>query len=405
MGGTSEHEIITHIHTEASAGEASALDRLVTEAIRSVLGPDYESRWKECFNTPADVCRSLRPAGTVSMVFLTDHVNEKYHRHNGEAVSLAAADPRVAVGAEVQTVWRGGHDEVFGAPEVLVYGRSEPSESAGRRFFGISQEDLDILFRECSVDETGRADILQVRDYCLLNGYAHALAHPFDGSRLPLPALLDVISSFRFVETVNGGFPADSSRRLSMFVSWFNKAAEGLIEESSLSSDLLRALARKARERGPIHPWGGSDAHAENHDRVVVVYRTEMEHPTAGDLFADMVGRGVSDLMAARIFTISGRPASPMRLLDDVARIAYQNVLNHMDLIRGAPRLLEVVSRLQAVTSGEIGQRRARKKALVRSFDETVGGEIRLGLRQARMQIWRRDRPPLGQTSLPDRRP
>jgi hypothetical protein len=103
-----EFEIITHIHTDASSGAASALDLLVTESIRSVLGPDYESRWKECFNRPEDLCATLRPMGPVSMVFLTDHINEKYHRHSPDALELAARDERVAVGAEIQTFYRDG---------------------------------------------------------------------------------------------------------------------------------------------------------------------------------------------------------------------------------------------------------------------------------------------------------
>jgi len=401
-----EFEIITHIHTDASSGAASALDLLVTESIRSVLGPDYESRWKECFNRPEDLCATLRPLGPVSMVFLTDHINEKYHRHSPDALALAARDPRVAVGAEIQTFHRDGEGRIFSAPEVIVYGRSEKTSSGDLNFFGVSQEDLDILFRECCVDETGRADIGQVRDYCILNGYAHALAHPFDGPQLALPLLLDVITEFKFVETVNGGFPADSSLRLSRFVSWYNKAASGLIDERGLSSPLLKAMHRKALARGPIHPWGGSDAHARNHDRVVVLYRTEEPDPTPGRLFGDMVEKSVEDLLSARTFFISGAPATAITLLDDLTRIAYQNVLSHLDLIKGGSQLLEFVARVRAVTSNEVRQRRLRKKKLIQDFDKTIGPELRLGLLQARRLLRRMETPdPFDSSGLPERIP
>jgi len=401
-----EFEIITHIHTDASSGAASALDLLVTDSIRSVLGPDYESRWQECFNRPADVCATLKPMGPVSMVFLTDHINEKYHRHSPDALALGSHDPRVAVGAEIQTFCRDEEGKICLAPEVLVYGRSEKTSSGDYRFFGVSQEDLDILFRECCVDETGRADIGQVRDYCILGGYAHALAHPFDGPELSLPLLLDVISEFKFVETVNGGFPADSSLRLSRFVSWYNKAASGLVDGRSLTSPLLAAMHRKALERGPIHPWGGSDAHARNHDRVVVLYRTDRPDPTPGRLFADMVEKSVEDLLRSRTFFISGAPATAITLLDDLTRIAYQNVLTHLDLIKGGSQLLEFVTRVRAITSNEVRQRRLRKKMLIQEFDETIGPELRLGLLDARRQLRRMETPDsLDPTGLPERMP
>lgn len=401
-----EFEIITHIHTDASSGAASVLDRLITEGSRTIFGPAYKSRWKECFNTPADVCSTLRPNGTVSMVFMTDHINENLYRLNREAIALASQDSRIAVGAEIQTYYRHEKENILRAPEILVYGRYEPNRAGDGSFYGLSQEDLDILFRECAIDATGRADIIMVRDYCILNGYAHALAHPFDGSQLGIPQLLDVITGFKFVETVNGGFPADSSKRLSRFISWYNKAADGLIPEEGLSSDLLRSMCRKAIALGPVHPWGGSDAHAQNHDRVVVLYRTEKDQPSPGDLFSDMVTKSVRELLALRTFSISGTPSSPIRLLDDVTRIAYQNVLSHMDLINDTPLLLELLAKLQRITKNEIRQRRSMKKMLIADFDKSIGREILLGLTQVRRQQWRRKLPDhVDPSYLPERIP
>jgi hypothetical protein len=401
-----EHAVITHIHTDASSGEASLLDPVVTGALRSVVGPEYMSRWKECFNKPEDLLAAMRPAGPVAVVFITDHVNERQYAVNEEAVGLASKDPRIAVGAEIQTSMRTADGRMLRAPEVLVYGRVEKSSHKGVHFYGVSEEDLDVLFGECPVDETGKIDPILVRDYCILGGYAHALAHPFDGSELGLEQLLELITEFKFVETVNGGFPADSSRRLSMFISWYNKAAEGLIGGQNLRSPLLRRLCAKAARTGPIHPGGGSDAHAANHDRVVILYRTDTENPTAGDFISDMVGRSVRDLIAARTFAIMGAPASKISLLDDVMRISYQNMLDHMDIIRGGARLLDVIAKLQEVTAGELMARRRARKLLLQEFDALIGEEVRLGLAEVR-----RNRPllssegPIDPSRLPERMP
>jgi hypothetical protein len=179
-----------------------------------------------------------------------------------------------------------------------------------------------------------------------------------------------------------------------------------LIPDRTLRSDLLRAICRRARENGPVHPWGGSDAHALNHDRVVVLYRTEKQDPEPKDLFGDMVTRDVRDLASGRVFLILGSPATPITLLDDVARICYRNVLNHIDLIKDTTKLLEVIAKIRAVTTNEIARRRRRKKSLIRDFDRTVGEEIRLGLSHARKQLWRLDLAgPLDPSTLPERIP
>ena len=51
---------ITHIHTEASNGEASELDDLISGTIRSLLGQDTPARWSECFTTVDDLLHFLR---------------------------------------------------------------------------------------------------------------------------------------------------------------------------------------------------------------------------------------------------------------------------------------------------------------------------------------------------------
>jgi len=380
-----EHEVITHIHTEASSGEASSLDPLIGAALREVFGPGYDGRWQECFATPADLAALLAPPeGTVGLLFMTDHVNEKAHALHPDAVALASRDGRLGASVEMQTWTRDAGGRVLRAPEVLIYGRTEKSCQGGRFFFGVSGEDLEIIFRECSIDGTGRADLYLVRDYCILNGYAHALAHPFDGSQLALPDLLEAVTSFKFVETVNGGFPADSSLRLSSFVSWYNKAAAGILPAGQERSPLLRRLRAKAERTGPLHPWGGSDAHAGGHDRVVMLWRTRAERPTAGDFIADMVERSARELLAGRTFAIRGAPATPISLLDDVTRICLRNIQSHWDAIRGNPVLIDILARIRAITASELMRRRRERKLLLREFDREAGDEIGLALAQAR---------------------
>jgi hypothetical protein len=119
-----------------------------------------------------------------------------------------------------------------------------------------------------------------------------------------------------------------------------------------------------------------------------------------------MVGRSVVDLLRAKTFFISGTPATAMTLLDDLTRIAYQNVLSHLDLVRDGAQLLEMVAKVRAVTSSEVRQRRLRKKALIQEFDETLGPELRLGLLTARRQLRRMETPdPLDAGGLPERIP
>ena len=402
-----EHDVITHIHTEASCGEASMLDPVISGAIRQVLGPDYNSRWQECIITPGQLACLLAPAGPVKILFMTDHVNEKSHRLNPKAISVASKDPRIGLGVEIQTWYRDKDGNVLLAPEILIYGQAEQCRDSGGSRFGITQEDLDILFDECSLDAAGKADNRLVRDYCILNGYAHALAHPFDGSELGLPELLDVITDFKFVETVNGGFPADSSVRLSSFVSWYNKAADGLLPASDARSDLLKTMHKKALETGPIHPLGGSDAHARNHDRVVVRYKSPREKPTAGDFISDMVRRGPRELLAERIFSIDGAPATKISLLDDVVTIAYRNILSHRNLYTKRSHVFEVIAKTREITVKELMDRRIRRKELIRTFDESIRVDIKTSLARARKLLQRKtgEETPTKGLPLPERIP
>ncbi len=402
-----EHDVITHIHTEASCGEASVLDPVISGALRQVIGPDYDGRWQECINTPEQLAGELAPAGPVKILFMTDHVNEKSHRLNPRAISVATKDPRIGLGVEILTWHRDEDGNIVRAPEILIYGRADQCRGREGSRFGITQEDLDILFDECSLDDAGKADIRLVRDYCILNGYAHALAHPFDGSELTLPRLLDIITDFKFVETVNGGFPADSSVRLSSFVSWYNKAADGLLPAGDARSDLLNKMHAKALETGPIHPLGGSDAHARNHDRVVVRYKSPKKMPTAGDFISDMVRLSPRELLAGRIFSIDGAPATKISLLDDVVTIAYRNILSHRDLYKNRSQLFEVIAKTREITARELMDRRVRRKELIRNFDETIRVDIMTSLAKARKKLRRKKKKetPAKGPPLPERVP
>ena len=375
-----EHRVITHIHTDASSGEASLLDPLISTGIKNVLGEDVEIEWKECFNKPSELANLLKPESGISIVFITDHMNHKRHLLNTEAVEIASKEPRFAVGAEIQTVMLSEDGHVLQAPEVLVYGREEEAEFAKKKYCGISQEDLDILFNECAIDREGRVDTISVRDYLLLRGYAHVLAHPFDGSHLGLEELLDLITEFRFVETVNGGFPEDTSTRLSLFISWYNFASRGLLHPRNFNSPILKKLCIKALRTGPIHPWGGSDAHASHKDRVTIIYKTDKKYPHAKDFIKDMVNLKVSELLLKKYFKIEGAPATKLSLLDDVIRIAYRNLLENIDVIRRKGKLIEILSGVQRLATMELMSRRKARKKLIREFDTKIGEEIKQSL-------------------------
>ncbi|RME21550.1 MAG: hypothetical protein D6806_14495, partial [Deltaproteobacteria bacterium] len=81
-----------------------------------------------------------------------------------------------------------------------------------------------------------------------------------------------------------------STRILEDFISFQNRIVCGwrLDEQTAERFPLARLLQQRIIDQGRsmLHPWGGSDSHHRNYERVVVRFLAHTPEPTAGDLFA-----------------------------------------------------------------------------------------------------------------------
>ncbi|NMC69135.1 MAG: hypothetical protein GYA57_03585 [Myxococcales bacterium] len=372
MGQRYPVRTIAHVHTEASNGLASEMDEMIGGAIREALGQDTRVTWSECF-TPVSRLAGLlgdpHDPEAIGLITVTDHMNHRSHRLPEALLQAAAADHRLAAGAEIACVERDTDGEYRKAPEVLVYGGPEPVEGPFGRYYGLAQAQIDELFAECRAPGLPRVRTTRVLQFCRERNLACALAHPFDGHFLSLEATLDVISRGRFVETVNGGFPAASTRFLEDFIGFQNRVASGwrLDGASALRWPLARRMAERilAERRPPLHPWGGSDAHSHDFDRVTVRFLADRPVPTAGDLFRAMLERPVEALLVDGTFQIQGRPGTALSVLDDVVRIVIRNLWRNRNEIGGLRAASRTIRGARRVVSEELARRDRRQADLL----------------------------------------
>jgi len=324
---------ITHIHTAASNGAASEMDPVIGTAMKQVLGEDNPARWSECFTRVERLARLLDhpwQEPPVGIIAITDHQNPRSHTLPDDLLRAAANEPRLAACGELACIDQDVDGEYRNAPEVLVYGSGDPVDGPYGPHYGISQALLDEIFDVCRVPGRREIQTSRVVDFCAERGLACALAHPFDGHQLSLEACFDLISRARFVETVNGGFPAVSTRIMQDLVAFQNRLVAGwrVAPETAIRYPLVRRLAERIVEdqRGALHPWGGSDSHSHAFDRVTMRFLAHRPDPTAGDFFRAMLERSVEDLLLDGTFGVQGRPGSAMSVLDDVVRIVARNM-------------------------------------------------------------------------------
>lgn len=365
---------ITHIHTEASNGDASELDGMIGGAIRYVLGDDTPARWSECFTRPdqlIDLLNQKRARQPVGLITVTDHMNVRSHRLRDSLLLAAARDPRLAACAEITCVERDTDGVFRRAPEVLVYGGPRPVEGPFGRHFGLSQEIIDDIFKNCRAPGMDEVRASLVLDHCAARGLACALAHPFDGHKLSLEATLDLISRGRFVETVNGGFPAVSTRILEDLISFQNRIVSGwrLRPETAVRYPLARKLQEKIIDQGRsmLIAWGGSDAHLRRFSRVVVRFLSYKPRPVAGDLFSAMLNKEPIDHILDGTFSVQGRPGTMLSVVADVVPIVLLNIWRNRPYILDTPRhVLAVFYQAQKLVREELGRRAQRQEGLVR---------------------------------------
>ncbi len=365
---------VTHIHTEASNGEAPEMDGMIGGAIRALLGEDTPARWSECFTRPGQLVEFLnqkRNRPPVGIMTVTDHMNVRSHRLPDALLQAAAREPRLAACAEITTVERDTDGVFRRAPEVLVYGSARPVEGPYGRHFGLSQETIDDIFKNCRAPGMEEVRASLVLDHCTARGLACALAHPFDGHKLSLEATLDLISRGRYDETVNGGFPAVSTRILEDLISFQNRIVSGwrLRAETASRYPLARRLQEKIIDQGRsmLIAWGGSDAHLRRFSRVVVRFLSYKPRPVAGDLFSAMLYKEPIDHILDGTFSVQGRPGTLFSVLSDVVPIVLMNIWHNRPYMLDTPgHLSQVLFQAQKLVREELGRRAQRQESLVR---------------------------------------
>jgi len=389
-----------HVHTEASNGPASDMDVLISGAIHSILGPDTQVSWRECFTTVSRLVELLDdPSGDppVGLLATTDHVTAAHHRLSDDALRAAARDPRLAVCAEVWCEEQDLDGVYRKAPEVLVYGGPELVDGPYGPHFGLSQELLDELFETCGAPGHPNAQTSRVLRFCAERGLACALAHPFDGHALSLEATFDVISRAKFVETVNGGFPAASTRVLEDLIAFQNRIVEGghLGAVEALRYPAARRFVDRivSEGRALLHPWGGSDAHSHAFARVTVRFLADRPSPTMGDLFRAMLERSVGSLLLDGTFRLCGRPGSAWSVTDDIVRIVLRNIWWIGKKFGGPLAFARVVRRTRVVVADELARRAKRQAELNRDVERDFDfGRLLPAMRPMVASVSRRDR-------------
>jgi hypothetical protein len=369
---------ITHIHTEASNGSASEMDEMISAGIREALGQDTPVRWSECFTKPDRLVKLLnnrRNKPPIGIITSTDHMNVRSHTLRDSLLRAAAAEPRLATCAEITTVEK-DIDGVFRrAPEILVYGSHEKVPGPFGEHYGLSQEIIDDIFTNCLVPGRDEVRTSLVMEHCKALDLAYVMAHPFDGHFLSLEATLDLISQAKYIETVNGGFPSVSTRVLEDLVSFQNRVVSGwrLSARMSKRYPVARRLEEKiiSQGRSMLHPWGGSDAHSHNFDRVVMRFLAHRPDPTPGDMFAAMSRKEVLDHLIDGTFSVRGRPGSTLSVVDDIVRVVWRNFWHNRPYILDRPgHLLSMTLQAKKIVPEELKRRAERQAGLVEEAAE-----------------------------------
>ncbi|MBW1808742.1 MAG: hypothetical protein JRJ19_11015 [Deltaproteobacteria bacterium] len=392
---------ITHIHTEGSNGESSEMDEMNSACLREVLGQDTPARWAECFTTVdrlVKLLNSKRHRPRVGIITVTDHMNVRSHTLPDTLLKAAATEPRLAACAEITTVEK-DIDGVFRrAPEVLVYGGPHKVPGPFGEHYGLSQEIVDDIFANCRVPGLQEVRTSLIIGHCAALGLACALAHPFDGHFLSLEATLNLISQGQYIETVNGGFPAISTRILEDLVSFQNRVVSGwrMSAETAQFYPLAKRLEDKiiAQGRSMLHPWGGSDAHSHNFARVVMRFLSFRPDSTPGDMFEAMLRKDVMDHLIDGTFSVQGRPGSVMSVVDDITRIVWRNLWHNRPYMLDTPgHAYGMVMKTQKVVRQELARRAKHQEGLVyqatKNFDSNrILADLvpphRLDIREAR---------------------
>lgn len=373
------------------------MDDLIRGAVERVTGESAEAfDWSESLTTADEIERVLHGADGrpgVDVIFVTDHVNETVTEIDRDLVALASSEPRVALGAEIQTVLESplGSGTYLDAPEVLMYGSPDRVRSPGGWHYGVSAETLADIQKQCRPAGARRIELHRVLAYCRENRIAHAISHPLDGHFVELPQVLRAISSSRFIEAVNGGYGSDSTRRLMRYIELHNAAAavraavsEGAPLEpeadsaEAISLWLVERLQAEAalgdHVADGIIPWGGSDAHLGRYDRVCMMYRPPANATTPGipEMVADMLDTPAAELLADRVFEIEGRGNGLASVIGEVMQLIVINARRNASTFRGARRFARLLALAPYLAMEEILRGRRAQTRLGTLLDDVL---------------------------------
>lgn len=373
------------------------MDGLIRGAVERVTGEsaaDFD--WSESLTTADELARILhgdagRPG--VDLIFVTDHVNETVTELDADLVALASGEPRIALGAEIQTVLEcpAGSARYLEAPEVLLYGAADRVRSPGGWHYGISAEVLADIQNTCRPDGAPRIELHRVLDYCRTNGIAHAISHPLDGHFVDLPQVLRAISAARFIEVVNGGYGSHSERRLGQFVELHNRlvgardnATSGAASEpdpsdaATIAGWLVERLSAGTRKddyvSDGIVPWGGSDAHLGRYDRVCMMYRPPagVAEPGIPEMVRDMVETPAAELLRDQVFEIEGRGNGLASIVGEVMKLVVINARRNARTFRGLRRFSRLLALAPYLAVEEILRGRRAQAELGDILDEVL---------------------------------
>lgn len=325
--------VITHLHSKASNGPASALDETVKLILSDVFGevpPDLI--WRECFTDVDDlreIISGVRTKKKIDILFLTDHMSSRHNRLAEQFVQFAAEDRRIGIGCEVQTVrFSRKHDKFLISPEVLLYGDGQDRFIGSQPYTGVDNSLLEELYEECTLPGSTEPEIFKVREFCQQRNIGCCLAHPFDCQQLDLDETLEVIRAFTYVETVNGGFPLRSSQALCEYVNFHNSVLHNNLAEklAPLCSEKQLKCLEAVRNGQTLIGLGGSDAHLKDFDRVITTFNTVEEKKYAQDFVRMMIETSPKQIVQHRILTPVGQGISMTGLYSDVLGIVWKNI-------------------------------------------------------------------------------
>jgi len=372
--------IITHVHTDASTGETSELDEFISGEIRWMDGEDSPIEWAECF-TPIERLEKVLsapdgPHGPVHMVVVTDHMRAASHSLPDRNLAAAARNHRIALGAELATRTRDADGKYRIGPEILTYGDQNLQNGPHGPYYGLSQDLLDELYETCRDDEGFELCTRRTQAALRKKGIAHGLSHPLDGHELSLEGTLAIISEFDFIETINGGFTADSARTLETYIELNNALVRGAVLPDRVLTERGRRIVARIRESGRIlHALAGSDAHSHDFARALTGMTPdsgqEPNDVNPGQFFAKMLRLADED---------NSRPESPLAtmgkcvtnfaLVSDVVAIVMRNILLNLKHRKNPLVWATILPNTFFKTRGELRRRSDIQKRRLQQIEE-----------------------------------